>query len=55
MTASDPLATQRKLILALLLLLAVASWALLAWPSPSLDMARMPGMGPTMGLAARRP
>ena len=52
MTTTDPLATQRKAILALLLLLAVASWALLVWPSANLDMARMPGMGPTMGLAA---
>lgn len=52
MTATDPLSVQRKIILALLLLLAVASWALLLWPTASLDMARMPGMGPTMGLAA---
>jgi len=49
---TDPLVTQRRLILALLVLLAAASWAFLLWPSPALDMARMPGMGPTMGLAA---
>ena len=46
------MSTQRKIILALLLILAAASWAVLLWPSPSLDMARMPGMGPTMGVAA---
>jgi len=51
-TAHDTLATQRRIILALLLLLAAVSWALLVWPNASLDMARMPGMGPTMGLAA---
>jgi predicted metal-binding membrane protein len=49
---TDPLAMQRRIILALLLFLSVASWAFLLWPSPSLDMARMPGMGPTMGVAA---
>jgi len=49
---TDPLAAQRRIILALLLLLAALSWALLMWPTPALDMARMPGMGPTMGLTA---
>jgi len=39
-------------ILALLLFLAAAAWTVLVWPSPDLDMARMPGMGPTMGVAA---
>jgi predicted metal-binding membrane protein len=43
---------QRRIILALLLLLAAGSWALLLWPNEMLDMARMPGMGLTMGLGA---
>jgi predicted metal-binding membrane protein len=44
-----PLQTQRRIILALLLSVAAASWALLLWQAAALDMS---GMGPTMGLAA---
>jgi predicted metal-binding membrane protein len=47
--AAAPLQTQRRVILALLLSVAAASWALLLWQAAALDMV---GMGPTMGLAA---
>jgi len=53
--AADPLMVQRRVILALLLLLAGGSWILLLrpeWLMPDAAMALMPGMGPTMGLAA---
>jgi predicted metal-binding membrane protein len=46
------LTTERRIILALLLILAAGSWAFLIWPNAALDMARMPGMGPTMGVGA---
>jgi predicted metal-binding membrane protein len=45
----DPLVVQRRTILALLLLLAVASWGFLLWEATSVEMT---AMGPTMGLAA---
>jgi predicted metal-binding membrane protein len=47
--ATDPLVMQRRIILALLLILAAGAWALLVWQGVALDMG---GMGPTMGLAA---
>ena len=52
MMASDPLKTQRRIILALLLLLAAASWTLFVWPMATTHAAHRASMGPTMGLAA---
>ena len=52
LTATDPLTTQRRIILALLLLLAAASWSLLIWPRATPHAAHMASRGPTMGLAA---
>jgi len=46
---APPLQTQRRIVLLVLLSVAAASWALLLWQAAALDM---PGMGPTMGLAA---
>jgi predicted metal-binding membrane protein len=43
---------QRRIILALLILLAAASWALLFWPGANPHAAHMATLGPTMGLAA---
>lgn len=48
-SASVPLARERNLIIAVLLLLAAASWAVLVWQADLMDMA---GMGPTMGMSA---
>lgn len=50
--ATDPLRTQRKIILALLFLIAAGSWALLFWPRANPHAAHMARLGPTMGLAA---
>src|SRR5438067_8730190 len=47
--ASYPLPRERNLILAALLVLAAAAWALLVWQAGSPDAM---GTGPTMGLAA---
>src|SRR5262245_66037504 len=52
LTATDPVMTQRRIILALLLLLAAASWTLLFWPRANPHAAHMASLGPTMGLAA---
>jgi len=49
MTVSYPLPRERNLILALLLLLAAASWALLGWQSATADDEMM---GLTMGMGA---
>jgi predicted metal-binding membrane protein len=49
-TAAAPLARQRTLILTLLLVLAVAAWALLLWQARTTDAAM--AMTPTMGMGA---
>jgi len=52
MMATDPLKTQRRIILALLLLLAGASWTLFVWPMATTHAGHLAHIGPTMGLAA---
>ncbi len=48
---ASPFPRERKLILALLLILAAASWALLIWQSAAMNSQAM-GMGLTMGMSA---
>src|SRR6266702_6795859 len=47
---ASPFPRERKLILGLLLILAVASWALLIWQSAAMNSQAM-GMGLTMGMS----
>ena len=48
---ASPFQLERKLILAVLLILAAASWALLIWQSAAMNSQAM-GMGLTMGMSA---